>query len=38
LDQHFGLRPADDPDSIVTAAQAELGERFVTWEAAHLPG
>lgn len=38
LDQQFGLPAADDPDSLVGAAQAELGERFASWAAGFLPG
>jgi hypothetical protein len=31
LAEHFGLRPADDPDAVLAAAQAEYGERFTNW-------
>jgi hypothetical protein len=37
LDRHFGLSPAKDPDAVVAAAQAELGERFARWLARYLP-
>jgi hypothetical protein len=36
LDQHFRLAPAEDPDAVIAAAQAELGERFATWTAPFL--
>jgi hypothetical protein len=38
LDQQFGLRPADDPNAVVKAAQKELGDRFASWIAPFLPG
>jgi len=38
LDQHFGLAPAADPDSLVSAAQAEFGDRFAAWANPFLPG
>jgi hypothetical protein len=38
LDQQFGLRPADDPNAVIKAAQKELGDRFASWIAPFLPG
>lgn len=38
LDQRFGLSPANDPDTVVATAQAELGERFAGWASGFLPG
>ncbi|MFJ2582260.1 hypothetical protein [Kitasatospora aureofaciens] len=38
LDRHFGLPVTQDPDAVVAAAQAELGQRFTDWAQAFLPG
>ena len=38
LDQNFGLSPAEDPDSVVATAKAELGERFAAWTSDFLAG
>jgi hypothetical protein len=37
LDDQFRLTPADDPNGIVAAAQAEYGERFAAWVGPFLP-
>jgi hypothetical protein len=38
LDRHFGLPAADNPDDIVKAAGAELGERCTDWVVPLLRG
>ena len=37
LKEHFGLAPADDPNAVMAAAQAEFGERFLRWVAPLIP-
>ncbi|MDH6129618.1 hypothetical protein [Kitasatospora sp. GP82] len=38
LDRHFGLPVTQDPDAVVAAAQAELGQLFTDWAQPFLPG
>ncbi|MEV0369586.1 hypothetical protein AB0I10_07140 [Streptomyces sp. NPDC050636] len=37
LKEHFGLAPADHPNAVMEAAQAEFGERFLSWVAPLIP-
>ncbi|MEU4692262.1 hypothetical protein [Actinoplanes sp. NPDC023714] len=36
LADRFGLAPADDPATLVAAAQAEFGDAFATWKRQYL--
>ncbi|MFD8228514.1 hypothetical protein ACFV16_30695 [Streptomyces massasporeus] len=37
LEQHFGLPVAEDPEAVVTTAQAEFGQQFTDWARPFLP-